>query len=134
MTLRFKNAEINALQRRTDILLKEQKNVSDELQKLFGRKMFNGTMNNIWLIEIQKVVKKLSKKYGFNYQEGLQHVAKVKVVEDEEENEEEKSQINEDVFTQLLVDGKKYYSKNKEIYDDNLKKVGSFVNNKPELY
>lgn len=146
-TIKFKNQEINYLKRHLDNMNKKLKDVQEDFNKNLSSKNINIQINNMILTELYKIVKKLSRKYSFDYKEAIEYVSKSKLTDstpsdlkdgivDEEFNEiykEEKEKTDDPstVYMQILIQDNKYYTKDLKIFDKNLTQVGEFI---PKLF
>lgn len=135
--LRFRNNSINACKRHIKTLKEKKKEMDDEFDRFFDSRDFHDVLNNIILTEVTKTVTKLAKKYGFDSKEALQVVLRNKITdstpdairrgEDEKEDVpvvEDNDATEQDVYHQVMHEGRKYYHRNSVLYDADLKEVG----------
>jgi len=147
-TLKYRNPSINLKKREMTTVKSLFKDFSDEFTKYIDSKSNNDSLNNIITEEIVKVVKRLSKKYGFDFNEGLTFAIKSKItentpkslidgivddnVEDISFDSDSKKETN--IYNQVMINENKYYTKNEKIFDQDLKEVGKIFNNQLILF
>lgn len=142
-TIKFKNIEIINMMKMNEKLENKLREVTEEYTNYYGSKKFKNTLNNIILEEVIKTTKKLSRKYNFDCKEALSFVLRTKITEDTPDSlkqgnvDEEFSEEYEtfkaskvDVYKQVISNEVKYWIKNENIYDENLKEVGKMIGDK----
>ena len=121
-TLKFKDPEINELQKVAELLVKKQRDNYEEIQSF--KRVLNSNLRNSIIIQIKKKINKVAKKLDLNSDEICKQIFKGEVgIEYTDDSNDEPKKENT-VYTQITVNDVKYYSMGSNLFNSELKKVG----------